>query len=338
MTPDGKSLMKETDKVVYQSRGSEASKLYKINGMYYHFFSEVKRDGRSIMMQRSKNIWGPYQGPKQLSHAQTRFNSPNQGGIVQTPKGDWYFLTHHGTGDWSGRVMSLLPVTWVDGWPIIGEVGKDTIGRMVWSGKMPAKSDRSFRLQTSDEFNGKTLPQQWEWNYQPKNDKWSLSERKGWLRLHASVPLQNDNLLKAANTLTQRSIRTEKNEVVMKLDISGMADGQKAGLSHFGSPNYAAFGVVQNGMEKTLELNVKGAVTSGPVIQGTNLWLKTTWGLDGKSRFYYSFDGKTFTAFGNPYQLMWGSYRGSRLAIYSYNNKDEKGYVDVDFFRYNYEK
>jgi len=338
MTADGKELIKETDKVIYQTKGSEANKLYKFNGTYYHFFSEVKKDGRSIMMERSKNIWGPYEGPKQLSHSQKRFNEPNQGGIVQTPKGDWYFLTHHGTGDWSGRIMSLLPVTWIDGWPIIGKAGADTIGQMVWSGKMPVKSNKTFRPQTSDEFNGKTLPQQWEWNYQPRKEKWSLIERKGWLRLHAFVPIQKDNLLKAGNTLTQRTIRTTKNEVVVKFDISSMANGQKAGLSHFGSPNYSAIGVVCNETGKTLELNLKGVFTTGPVINKNRLWLKTTWGLDGKSQYYYSIDGTTFTSFGAPYQMMWGAYRGSRLAIYSYNNKEEKGYVEVDFFHYNYEK
>lgn len=255
MTPDGKELIKESDKVIYQSRGSEANKLYKINGTYYHFFSEVKPNGRAVMMERSKNIYGPYTEVKQLSHPQKQFNEPNQGGIVQTQKGDWYFLTHHGTGDWSGRVMSLLPVNWVNGWPILGEVGKDTIGRMVWSAKMPLKNSKVITPQTTDEFNKVALPPQWKWNYQPRNDKWSLTERKGWLRLHAFMPFEQNNLLKAGNTLTQRSIRTNTNEVIIKLDISGMTDGQKAGLTHFGSPNYSTIGVVCEGTSKTLEYN-----------------------------------------------------------------------------------
>ncbi len=338
MTADGKELIKESDKIIYQSKGSEANKLYKINGIYYHFFSEVKKDGRAVMMERAKNIWGPYEGPKQLSYSQKKFNEPNQGGLVQTQKGDWYFLTHHGTGDWSGRVMSLLPVTWIDGWPVIGKVDSAKIGSMVWSGKMPLKVKTKAAIQTSDEFNSSILQPQWEWNYQPRKEMWSLTERGGWLRLQAFVPLQKDNLLKAGNTLTQRTLRTAKNEVVLKFDISGMKDGQKAGLSHFGSPNYSAIGVTCDGETKTLEYIVKGITTTGPVIKGNDLWLKTTWGLDGKSQYGYSFDGKTFTAFGDPYQMMWGAYRGDRLAIYNYNNKQEKGYVDVDFFHYEYKK
>src|SRR5207249_5825176 len=140
-------------KVIYQSKGSEANKLYKINGLYYHLFSEVKPEGRALMMEHSKNIYGPYTEVKQLSHAQKEFNEPNQGGLVQTPKGDWYFLTHHGTGDWSGRILSLLPIHWIDGWPILGEPGPDTIGRMVWQGKKPIEGTRMIAIQTNDEFN-----------------------------------------------------------------------------------------------------------------------------------------------------------------------------------------
>ena len=84
----------------------------------------------------SRHLDFPYKEQKQLSHAQKQCNEPNQGGMVQTENGSWYFLTHHGTGDWSGRVISLLPVTWINGWLVIGKVGKDTIGTMSWLGKM----------------------------------------------------------------------------------------------------------------------------------------------------------------------------------------------------------
>lgn len=338
LTPDGKTLVKASDKVLYQSKGSEANKLYKIDGFYYHLFSEVKKDGRALMMERSQNIYGPYTKPKQLSHAQKQFNEPNQGGLIQTQEDDWYFLTHHGTGDWSGRVMSLLPVHWVDKWPILGEVGQDTVGNMVWTGKMPLRSSKIASSTLNDEFNATGLAPSWEWNYQPRADKWSLHDRKGWLRLYAFKPLEENNLLKAGNTLTQRTLRTSVNEVVTCLDISMMADGQRAGLSHFGSPNYSSLAVACNAGNKSLELTIKGALTFGPVLNGNLVWLKSTWDLDGKSLYYYSLDGKSFTLFGDPYQMMWGSYRGDRIAIYTYNNKSENGYVDVDFFHYDYEK
>jgi beta-xylosidase len=336
LTPDGKDIVPQTDHIIHQSKGSEANKLYKINGWYYHFFSEVKPEGRAVMMERSKNIFGPYDEVKQLNHAENQYHSPNQGGLVETPAGDWYFLTHHGSGDWSGRVMSLLPVTWANGWPIIGQVGSDGIGRMVWWGKVPVQNTPKITPQSSDEFNDSKLPPQWEWNYQPRAEKWSLADRPGWLRLYAFKPLQPGNILKAGNTLTQRVFRTTNNEVIIKLDISHMADGEKAGLAHFGSPNYATIGVACQGTGRLLEFNVKGVVTIGNAISGNSLWLKSTWGLDGVSQFYYSLDGKAFTSFGSAYQLAWGAYRGDRIAVYNYNDLDDKGYIEVDYFHYAY--
>ena len=88
----------------------------------------------------------------------------------------------------------------------------------------------------------------------------------------------------------------------------------------------------------TLEFNVKGTTISGPALSANSLWLKSTWGLDGKSQYFYSTDGLSYTLFGDLYQLMWGSYRGDCLGIYSYNNKAEAGHIDVDFFHYDYSK
>jgi beta-xylosidase len=335
MTADGKTLIKESDKVIYQSKGSEANKLFKIKDTYYHFFSEVKAGGRVVMMERAKNIYGPYEGPKQLSYAQKENHEPNQGGIVQTQKGDWYFLTHHGSsGDWSGRNMSLLPVNWIDNWPILGSPDADKIGTMVWNGRKPIQGQKKIIPQTSDDFNDKTLAHQWEWNYQPRADKWNLTERKGWLRLKAFLPIETNNILKAGNTITQRSFRSAFNEVIVKVDLAGMAKGQKSGLTHFGSPNYASLGVVFDGITKKIEYNAKGAILLGDTVLSDQLWLKSTWGLDGLSQFYYSFDGLKYIPFGKPYQLMWGAYRGDRIGIYTYNNESDSGCLDVDSFSY----
>jgi beta-xylosidase len=335
MTPDGRELLRDSDRVIHQSRGSEANKLYKINGLYCHLFSEARPEGRVVMMERAGNISGPYGQPRQLAHAERRFMEPNQGGLVQTEKGDWYWFTHHGTGDWAGRIDSLIPVTWLDGWPIIGAAGPDGIGRMVWSGRKPVDGAPVVAPQTSDDFSEAALPPQWEWNYQPRADKWSLAERPGWLRLHAFRPIEPDNLLKAGDTLTQRCFQTASNEVVIRLDLGGMADGQKAGLCHF-SRDYSFLGASQDGGARTLEFSHNGRISVGPALSGRFLWLKSVWGLDGLSLYSYSDDGRTFTAFGEPYQLSWGYYRGDRIGIFCYNNRADDGYVDVDYFNYEY--
>ena len=42
-------------------------------------------------------------------------------------------------------------------------------------------------------------------------------------------------------------------------------------------------------------------------------------------------------AFGEPYQLGWGDYRGDRIGIFTYNNKGEAGHIDCDSFVYRYD-
>ena len=123
-------------------------------------------------------------------------------------------------------------------------------------------------------------------------------------------------------------------EVVVKMDLRGMADGQKAGLSHFGFPDYSAIGITCRNKIHSIELNVKGKFTMGATVQESVIWLKSIWGTDGISQYSYSLDGKKFVLFGPPYQMKWGSYRGDRIGIYCYNNLSDSGYVDVDFLNY----
>ena len=268
-------------------------------------------------------------------------HEPNQGGIIEGPDAQWYFLTHHGDGDWSGRIVSLLPVVWQDGWPMMGDTRGVQPGTMVWEMALPSCKEESkmrnveremFTLQRSDDFDAPTLGPQWQWNYQPREDMYSLTERPGWLRLKAFRPLEEDKLLKAGNTLTQRSFRNKDNEVTIRLDISHLADGQHAGLGHF-AQHSGCLGVVCETGQTYLELRHNDHAQRLLPINTQYLWLRSTWGLNGQSQFSYSLDGDSFTPLGS-YPLSWGYYRGDRIAIYNYNNKEDNGYIDVVYLHY----
>lgn len=329
---DGKSLLLESGQVIHQSRGSEANKLFRHNGYYYHYFSEVCEEGRVPMMARACQIDGSYE-VRQLMHVDIAVDKePNQGNFVETSSGAWYFVTHQGTGDWEGRALCLLPVTWLDGWPIIGRIGDDGIGNMVWSGAKPIAGE-TIIPQTDDDFGSPFLAPQWEWNYQPRNDKWSLRERPGWLRLYAFAPLVENDFRKAGNTLSQRVWRSGGSVVTIKMQIDAMTDGQQAGLCHF-SWAYCLFGIAQQGGIRYLYQETEGQTTPGPPIESEAIWLRSEWGYEGESHFAYSLDGSHFTSFGDTYALQWGAYRGDRIGIYTFNQRGEVGYVDVDFFRY----
>lgn len=333
LTEDGRGLKMDTRRFLHRSSGSEANKLYKIDGTYYHYFSEVNHEGRVPMMRRARSLDGPWE-TRQLAHVNIPADrEPNQGGLLQDPSGGWWFLTHQGNGQWDGRTMCLLPVTWIDGWPIIGEPGEDGIGNMVWRADKPIGGLPPVMPQTDDDFEGFEIGVQWNWNHQPRADKWSLDENPGYLRLHAFPPLEPGNLKRAGNTLTQRVFSAPRNEATLVIEVGGMADGQEAGLCHLGG-TYSWLGLCQENGKRVLVYNDNGNRTTGPEIEVERIWLRSTWGQDAVSRFSYSLDGETFTEFGEPYRLTWGDYRGDRIGVFTYNDLGEAGYIDVDDFHY----
>lgn len=334
--------------VVKPYRTAEANKLYKWNGMYYIYFSEVREiHGNKVrvpVMRRSKSIYGPYE-EQLLMHSQGKNidKEPNQGTIIDTEDGKWYFVTHHGTGDFDGRVLSVLPVEWRDGWPHIGkDTDNDGVGEMVWKLNRPVSKVYKGKIQTSDYFDSQILGHQWEFNHQPKEGKWSLNEHKGYLRLYAFGQLRKGDFFSTGNVVSQRYIRWGKGEAVTRIDIKGMTDGQVAGLSHFnGGKDYACISVSKNGSNLSIVYKSKNGKNDELTVNLGNIsskqrtiWLKTEIDFSGIAVFYWSTNGKKYNLCNEEYLLKWGNYRGSRIGIFTYNNKQEKGYIDIDYMTY----
>jgi beta-xylosidase len=184
------------------------------------------------MMERSHSLASPWK-IRQLIHLNPAVDKePNQGGFVELSSHCWYFVSHQGRGDWEGRAGVLLPVTWSNGWPILGQVGPDGIGHMAWHGTKPIRSRMTANLSTSDSFDAPSLSPAWEWNYQPRPGTWSLHERPGYLRLHAYQPIRPDDFKTIGNVLTQRSLRSRRNQVTVKLDLTGMVDRSRTFCAH----------------------------------------------------------------------------------------------------------
>ena len=338
MSADGKTLDSASDAVVDNYRGSEGNKIYKFDGLYYIFHNQIDGPGnRTGVFLRSKSLQGPWEKKLFLyGDGPQRDREPNQGGLVQTPGGSWWFITHQGRGGFfDGRPSSLLPVKWVDGWPTVD--APTPRSTMVWRHKKPVDGFPVLLPQSSDEFAAGSLAPQWEWNYQPRADNWSLAERPGFLRLKAFPPLRKGDLFKAGNTLTQRVMGYEGGEVTVKLDPSGMADGQVAGLTFFWK-DFAILGVAQRGGVRRVQLNVNGTVTDGPELPSSTgaLWLRAEIDDQAVCTFAYSLDGKTFTPTGGSFALGWHNYRGARVGVCCYNDDAEAGSVDVDWFHYTY--
>lgn len=229
--------------------------------------------------------------------------------------------------------MSLLPVTWTDGWPVIGAVGPSGRGLMSWGGVKPIKSLPAPRTST-DTFSARALGPDWEWMHNPRPGFWSLTERPGYMRLRAWRPGKTGNPLSAGNILTQRAWRTRGAQLTAKLDLSGMTDGQTAALGHF-SNTYGLLGAYQQAGVRRIRYQRAGqAPLTGPVVSGRDLWVRMAWGLDGAAALAYSLDGRKFTAFGDTTQQTRASYRGSRVGVLTYNDSEDRGHVDIDRIDY----
>ncbi|MGL5561374.1 MAG: family 43 glycosylhydrolase, partial [Tannerellaceae bacterium] len=310
--------------------GMEGSHAYKINGMYYITCPAGGTEGWQVCL-RSKNIYGPYES-KIIMNDCTSYptNGMHQGGMVQLKNGDWWFIIMQDRGA-IGRVPHLMPVKWVDGWPMIGDMGKDLI---TYPKPKVEKKSAICSPATSDEFASKKLGLQWQWNHNPDDLKWTLSERKGHLRLKAS---KAESLKNARNTLTQR-VQGPSCEGSVAIDLSGLKNGNVAGFGVFEFP-YAFVGVRQENGKKELIMCNDGAVIDSMQLKGEQkLWVRArATDKDFTARFYYSLDGEQYHQIGNVLNMGLGlPWTANRFALFNFTTTDEgiDGYADFDWFRF----
>jgi beta-xylosidase len=321
MSPDGTKLLDDGQEV-YRGPNAEGPKMHKRSGYYYISLPEGGFTAGGQSMLRSKNIYGPYERREVFSPG----DGEHQGGFVDLENGESWFICFRRMNDElaaMGRICYLEPVKWAqDGWPVFGNQGKP-VG--TWKKPDVGKTYPIARPATSDEFDAPGLGFQWQWNHNPVNDHWSLTERRGYLRLKS---LPADNLSVARNTLTQK-LWDEAGIVDTRLDLSGMADGQHAGLAFMTGNRFGWLGVVrENG---ALRLDWNGG--QGQTIAGSTIWLRGTYDhLD--CHFAYSLDGKTFVEAPASFKMGFQSWKGGRPALYSYGASS--GQVDIDYFRYRY--
>ncbi len=314
-------------------KGLEGTHVYKINGYYYLYCTYGGRDGMQVAL-RSKNIYGPYEQKLLMYDTTKGINyGIHQGALIQLTNGDWWTILFVDSGPF-GRFPSLQPVTWINGWPMIGVNGK-----AVTTFKKPnvGKTYPIKDLPASDEFNDKTLGMQWGWNHNPDTTKWSLKEKPGYLRLKTSS-VTNDFKM-ARNTLTQRPFAKHNQTIPTiastKIDVSKMDDGDIAGVAILQDP-YAYIGIKQTRGSKYIVMVDDGKAIDSVAINASIIYLKTiASNASGIATFEYSTDNKNFKPLGDALHMQFSLkiFTGNKFCLFNYATKELGGYVDVEWFR-----
>jgi len=310
----------------------EGSQLFKVNGKYYLFNITWPKGGmRTVVIHRADKITGPWEGKVALQD-----KGVAQGGLVDTPDGKWFAYLFRDFGS-VGRIPYLVPVKWEDGWPILGIDGKvpDNLDLPASKGLIPG-------IVASDEFTRRKgeppLPLVWQWNHNPDNKLWSVTQRKGYLRLTTG---RIDTVFVAArNTLTQRTFGPLCSGSA-SIDISNMKEGDFAGLALL-QRKYGLVGVkFSNGARSIVMVNAQSGrpveAQSIPLTQNT-VYLKADCDFRDKAdvaNFFYSLDGKTWLSIGSQLKMEYSMphFVGYRYGLFNYAAKSPGGYVDFDWFR-----
>ena len=332
MSDDGKQLL-DDGTTVYTGPVAEGTKIHKWNGYYYMSIPEggVCCGWQTIL--RSKSIYGPYERKVVLEQGATDINGPHQGAIVDTPDGGWWFFHFQ---EWSplGRIVHLQPVRWEDGWPLMGvDSDGNGIGEPVVEWKMPLGNSSKSKNESvvwKDDFSSRILKPEWQWNHNPQDEAWSLTENPGRLTFHA---LQSPAFMLARNTLTLRTLGYRGTASVV-LDFSKTADGMRCGLSCMGKKNHL-IGVKKENGQAWLYVEDNFQEETSIALKGKKVYLRLQLdAINNVYRFEYSTDGDHYRQLGKGFYMRWGNWKGARIALYAYNNIAAQGTAIFDDFVY----
>jgi len=289
---------------------SEGTKLYKRNGYYYIMHPAGGVATGWQVVQRSKHIYGPYELKVTLAQGRTTVNGPHQGGWVETPQGEHWFIHFQDVGV-AGRIVHLQPMRWVDDWPVMGHNGEPVAGE----GRL-AKGERTYaNFAHRDEFDRIELGLDWQWAGGRVKPQWFFCDAAGsQLRLY-SAPREADDFM--PNMLLQKIpavafTATARVRFCPNKDKK-MAGAEQAGMMVFGRQSFR------------LEVPV------------ADEWCYLKLEMDNRQQgqFYTSQDGKTWTKSGDTFQAKEGHWIGAQVGFFCTRDNrkfNDAGWLDVDWF------
>lgn len=290
----------------------EGPKLYKRNGYYYIMHPAGGVATGWQVVQRSKNIYGPYELKITLQQGKTAVNGPHQGAWVETSDGeDWFF--HFQDVGVAGRIVHLQPVKWVNDWPVMGKDGEPVL--KVKGERLKDEGPTYANFAHRDEFDQLQLGLDWQFAGGQVRPQWFFCDAaNSRLRLY-SAPAREDGLM--PNMLLQKIpalafTATARVHFAPNKDKK-MQGAEKAGMVIFGRKTF------------TLEAPL------------TDEWcyMRVKMDKQQKALFYTSTDGKHWQKSGEPFQAVEGHWIGAQVGLFCTRDNrkfNDNGWMDVDWF------
>ena len=319
----------------------EGNRMYKRGGLYY-ILNDVP-SAQATYVWKSTTPFGPWVSKLLQQSSGSPIaggGTPHQGSLVQTPLGDWYFVSF----TWAyplGRIPVIAPITWgSDGYPILGLTG----GNWPQTLPNPLPQVATPAWTGTDSFSGTSLGPRWEWNHNPDTSKFVVNNG-----VTLSTATVTGDLYLARNTLTHR-FQGGTPVATIVLDTTNMADGDRCGLAAF--RDWTAYiGVVRTGssysvvMRQGMTLSPTdwtttslGTDVASAVVPKGKIWLRGS--ADARAAgtklvtFQYSLDGVSFTPLGGGYTLQsdWAIFIGYRWGIFNFATSALGGSVKLSSF------
>lgn len=345
MASDGSRLL-DKGKVIVDGRFRhpivEGPKLYHRGGWYYIFAPAGGVRGGWQTVFRSRSIKGPYEDRVVLVQGNTPINGPHQGGWVETPLGEDWFLHFQDRGP-AGRVLHLQPMRWEDNWPLIGEAktARDVHEPVIQHVKPQMRGVvATCRPPASDDFSGRRLGLQWHWMANAQRE-WYALEGDG-LRLYAQgTPSGRANWYEAGNLLVQRPLDRAFCATV-RISLREARPGDRAGLLLTGGASgLVALEAEEEGFQLiAARLHLAQASEPERVAEepwkGADAWLRLS--LErGYCRFFASPDGRHFNEVGEALFPTEAAWMGARIGLVALNLGTEASGGAARFEQFSYE-
>ncbi|MEY4385927.1 MAG: hypothetical protein RLY20_1210 [Verrucomicrobiota bacterium] len=335
MAPDGSRLLGEGEIVFHEPEKHptlEGPKFLKREGWYYILAPAGGVATGWQVVLRSRNIFGPYADQIVLAQGRTPINGPHQGALVDTARGEWWFIHFQDAGI-HGRILHLQPVRWENGWPLMGTNGPDHIGEPVLEHTKPnLPTSAPATLPTTDEFKAVALGLQWQWNANHRDHWYSLSARPGWLRLFAQ-PAVATGWDHAPHLLLQK-FPAPTFAVETAVDFSALAEGNEAGLMIAGRQS-AALAATRNADGVSLVFRSNGAAATIAKLAGATVRLRVQVAESGECTFGYAASDGLFTALEESFMTQPGVWIGARVGLYcSHAAGATGGHADFNHFKF----